>query len=161
MAIAGVTVAALAGWQMTYTSGWEGIRFTPYMDVTGVLTVCIGHTGPDIIAGKTYSKDECSALFAADMATVDAALSSCVHTPAPLKPAVVVALRDFAFNVGTTAACNSTLVRKLNSGDTAGACDEFQRWTKAGGRPVYGLKVRRELGVPDRMSEADLCRSAL
>jgi lysozyme len=29
-----------------------------------VLTVCDGHTGPDIIAGKRYSDAECDAMLA-------------------------------------------------------------------------------------------------
>lgn len=160
--IGGVSLAAIMAFQFSYTSGWEGVRFKPYSDVVGVLTVCIGHTGPDIIPGKTYSKAECQALFESDMATVvDGPLSVCLHPPQPLKPETVAAIRDFAFNVGGGAACSSTLMRKINAGDTAGACDEFARWTKAGGRVIYGIKVRRMIGVPDRLSEADLCRAGL
>jgi lysozyme len=124
--------------------------------------VCIGHTGPDIVPGKTYSKAECQALFESDMATVvDGPLSQCLHPPKPLSPEVVVAIRDFTFNVGGAKACNSELMRRINAGDTAGACDQFQRWLKAGGKVIYGLKVRRMIGVPDRLSEADLCRAGL
>ena len=160
--IAGVALAALTLWQFTYTSGWEGVRFQPYRDVVGVLTVCIGHTGPDIVPGKTYSKAECEALFASDMATVvDGPLSECLHPPKPLAPEVVVTVRDFTFNVGGRAACNPTLVRKLNAGDTAGACEEFGRWTKAAGREIWGLKVRRVVGRDGLQSEADLCRAGL
>jgi lysozyme len=160
--LGGVTLACVAAFQFAYTSGWEGVKFKPYRDVVGVLTVCIGHTGPDIVPGKTYSKAECQALFESDMATVvDGPLSACLRPPQPLKPEVIVAVRDFTFNVGGGAACNSTLMRKINSGDTAGACEEFARWINAGGRPIYGLKVRRMIGVPDRLSEADLCRAGL
>jgi lysozyme len=157
-----VAVAALTLWQFTYTLGWEGIRFKPYRDVVGVLTVCIGHTGPDIVPGKTYTKAECQALFDRDMATVvDGPLSACLNPPKPLAPEVVVAVRDFTFNVGGGAACRSSLVRKLNAGDTAAACDEFGRWVKAKGREIWGLKVRRVVGRDGLKSEADLCRSGL
>ncbi|EBY2991617.1 lysozyme, partial [Salmonella enterica subsp. enterica serovar Typhimurium] len=39
---------------------------------------------------------------------------------------------------------SSTLLRKLNSGDYAGAADEFLRWNKAGGKVLNGLTRRRE-----------------
>jgi lysozyme len=38
----------------------------------------------------------------------------------------------------------STLLRKLNAGDYAGAADEFLRWNKAGGKVLNGLTRRRE-----------------
>lgn len=57
---------------------------------------------------------------------------------------------DFAYNVGVGAFCNSTLVKKLNAGDYAGACAELSRWTRFQGKDCtirsnkcYGLVVRR------------------
>lgn len=160
--LAGVLLVTLDAFQANYTQGWEGVRFVPYRDVAGVLTVCAGHTGADIVPGKVYTKDECAALFQADLErVVDVPLAACLHPPAALAPEVVAAVRDFTFNVGGGAACKSTLVAKLNAGDTAGACEEFKRWVYAGGRVVYGLQVRRYLGDPGRQSEADLCRAGL
>lgn len=160
--LAGVLLVTIDAFQAAYTTGWEGVRFMPYRDVAGVLTVCVGHTGPDIVPGKVYTKDECAALFQADLErVVDVPLSSCLHPPAPLAPEVVAAVRDWTFNVGGGAACKSTLVAKLNAGDTAGACEEFRRWVNAGGRVIYGLQVRRYLGDTGRESNADLCRSGL
>ena len=53
----------------------EGVRQWAYLDPPGILTVCRGHTGPDVVRGKQYSLVECDALFSADMkkaiATVD------------------------------------------------------------------------------------------
>jgi lysozyme len=46
-------------------------------------------------------------------------------------------------NVGSDAACKSTLMRKLNMGDLAGACSELSRWTMAGGKVYPGLVRRR------------------
>lgn len=36
----------------------ENIAYEPYYDVAGVLTVCVGHTGPDIV-WKHYTHNEC------------------------------------------------------------------------------------------------------
>ncbi|HHE8508311.1 TPA: lysozyme [Citrobacter freundii] len=54
------------------------------------------------------------------------------------------ALVSFAYNVGSRALSTSTLLRKLNAGDYAGAADEFLRWNKAGGKVMNGLTRRRE-----------------
>ena len=43
-----------------------------------------------------------------------------------------------------TVLSTSTLLRKLNAGDYAGAADEFLRWNKAGGKVLNGLTRRRE-----------------
>lgn len=55
-----------------------------------------------------------------------------------------------AYNIGATAFCDSTLVRKLNTRDYAGACAEISRWTRFQGKDCtirsngcYGLATRR------------------
>ena len=55
-----------------------------------------------------------------------------------------VAVVSWSYNVGTGAACRSTLVRKANAGDLYGACDELLRWNRAGGRVLNGLTNRRK-----------------
>ena len=52
------------------------------------------------------------------------------------------------------AACGSTLVRMVNRGDNAGACNQLPRWNRADGRVVQGLTNRRN-------AERDLCRFGL
>ncbi len=53
---------------------------------------------------------------------------------------------SWAFNIGTGAACRSTLVRKLKASppDYAGACSELLRWNKQAGRVLPGLIKRRQ-----------------
>ena len=59
----------------------------------------------------------------------------------------LAALTSFVYNAGTRVITHSTLSRKLNSGDFAGAAREFPRWNKAnqGGQLVVfpGLTRRR------------------
>lgn len=50
----------------------------------------------------------------------------------------------WAYNVGTGAACKSSLVRKLQAGDYSGACRELLRWDKQAGRVLPGLTKRRQ-----------------
>ncbi len=54
------------------------------------------------------------------------------------------ALTSFTFNLGIGNLKASTLLRKLNAGDYAGAADQFLVWNKAGGQVMAGLTKRRE-----------------
>ncbi|MCV5959309.1 hypothetical protein OFO30_28405, partial [Escherichia coli] len=49
IAIASVLITGPSG-----NDGLEGVSYIPYKDIVGVWTVCHGHTGKDIIPGKTY-----------------------------------------------------------------------------------------------------------
>lgn len=120
---------------------WEGVRYTPYRDSVGVLTVCYGHTGPDIVPGRAYSKAECDALLDEDMAEADAEVRRCL--PMPMLLHIEAALTDAAFNLGPRVVCGSTLQRKALANDWPGACAELDRWNKAGGREFRGLTLRR------------------
>ncbi|CRY31671.1 endolysin [Yersinia enterocolitica] len=130
------------------SEGLEGREYLPYRDVVGVLTVCDGHTGKDIIPSKRYSDAECDALLHQDLIPVFAAIDRIVNVP--MSDFRKAALASFGYNVGITAMTNSTMVKKLNRGDTSGACDELRRWIKAGGKVWKGLVNRREV-------ERELC----
>ncbi|HEN3614723.1 TPA: lysozyme [Yersinia enterocolitica] len=130
------------------SDGLEGREYMPYRDVVGVLTVCDGHTGKDIIPNKGYSDAECDALLHQDLIPVFAAIDRIVNVP--MSDFRKAALASFGYNVGITAMTNSTMVKKLNRGDTSGACDELRRWIKAGGKVWKGLVNRREV-------ERELC----
>ncbi len=54
IAIASVLITGPSG-----NDGLEGVSYIPYKDIVGVWTVCHGHTGKDIMLGKTYTKAEC------------------------------------------------------------------------------------------------------
>lgn len=51
---------------------------------------------------------------------------------------------DLAYNIGVSAFCGSTLVKKLNAGDYEGACREILRWDRQAGRQLRGLTIRRQ-----------------
>jgi lysozyme len=54
------------------------------------------------------------------------------------------AIVSWTFNVGSRAACGSTLVKKLRALDYAGACNELLRWDRFQGRRLAGLTKRRQ-----------------
>lgn len=127
----------------TGNDGLEGIRLKAYQDVIGVWTVCYGHTGNDIMLGKTYSKAECNALLNKDLATVAKQINPYIKVDIP--ETTRGALYSFVYNVGAGNFKTSTLLYKINQGDTKGACDQLRRWTYAGGKQWKGLVSRREI----------------
>jgi lysozyme len=52
-------------------------------------------------------------------------------------------MTSLAYNIGVKAFTNSTLLRKFNAGDLAGAAAEFPRWNRAAGKVMRGLTNRR------------------
>jgi lysozyme len=64
--------------------------------------------------------------------------------PVPMHPYEFQAYVSFTYNVGETAFCKSTLAKKLNALDYAGACKELLRWDKVNGVTVKGLTSRRQ-----------------
>lgn len=123
--------------------GVEGRAYEPYKDVAGVWTVCDGHTGTDIIKGKTYTDRECDRLLWNDLKPVKRAVDSMVQVPLSEYPRA--ALYSFTYNVGISAFSKSTLLKKLNNGDQFGACEELRRWVYAGGMKWRGLMNRRDM----------------
>ena len=147
IALGGVPLESIRAEQHIMTSGWEGTRYVVYLDSGGVPTTCTGHTGPEVKMGQVYTGQQCIELFEKDFhEKVDLPLSRCLRPPQSLPPEVVVALRDFAFNVGGGAACSSTLMKLLNAGKTREACEQFSRWVFVKRTFVQGLKNRRDVG---------------
>lgn len=54
------------------------------------------------------------------------------------------AIISWSFNVGARAACESTLVKKLQAFDYTGACQELLRWNRFQGKELAGLTKRRQ-----------------
>ncbi len=124
-------------------SFFEGVEYKPYKDVVGVTTVCFGHTGADIILTKTYSESECLSLLEKDLNKVRKGVDPLIKVD--IDDNTRAAIYSFAYNVGTGAFARSTMLKKLNAGDIAGACNELKRWTYAGGKEWKGLVTRREI----------------
>ncbi|WP_145531836.1 glycoside hydrolase family protein, partial [Yersinia kristensenii] len=61
IAVSAAGALAIAGALLGGNDGLEGRKYVAYYDVVGVLTVCDGHTGKDIIPNKKYSDAECDA----------------------------------------------------------------------------------------------------
>ncbi|MXF49413.1 glycoside hydrolase family protein [Raoultella sp. Lac2] len=138
IAIASALIAGPTG-----NDGLEGVRYKPYQDVVGVWTVCYGHTGKDILLGKTYTEAECRALLNKDLNTVARQINPYIKQPIP--ETMRGALYSFAYNVGASNFQTSTLLRKINQGDQKGACDQLRVWIYAKKVIWKGLVTRREI----------------
>lgn len=119
---------------------FEGLRLEAYYDSVGVKTIGYGHTGPGVAKGKITEK-EAEDLLRSDLSSAESDVLSLVKVP--LDDHQFGALVSFAFNLGGGALAESTLLRKLNSGDYSGASQEFRKWTFAGGQELPGLVARR------------------
>jgi len=129
----------------------EGLRQMAYDDTGGILTVCWGHTGKDVVKGKKYTLDECRKFLDADMGSAIDEVEKC-QPGMPEK--VLAAFGDITFNEGKTAACDqskSHAARYLASHDYVRACKELPKWgkTKVAGILVSlpGLTSRRHVEV--------------
>jgi lysozyme len=151
---AGIVAALLASLAV-----WEGSKQVPYRDHIGVLTVCRGITGPDVIEGKRYSASECEALETKHIERMLARMDKCVTVP--MKDGELLAYAHFTYNVGEAAFCRSTLVKKLNAGQHGAACNEMRKWTWAGGKDCRDPK-NRCAGLPRRRDyETQMCLEGL
>ena len=131
---------------------FEGRVYKPYRDMGGVLTVCDGHTGVDIIENKTYTDAECDVLLKNDVTRIEVAVNKALKVPVP--DLTRAAFISFTYNVGTRAFELSTLLQLANAGDLEGACDQLSRWVFVKGVMINGLINRR-------ISERTLCMKGI
>lgn len=146
-----VLIAAAA-----FVGPWEGERLDAYLDRVAsppVWTVCYGETR-GVRPGDRYTAQQCSDMLMRALQDFYDPLARCIPALPQQPQGVQVALVSWSYNVGTGAACGSTLARRANAGDWRAACNELPRWNKAGGRVVRGLVNRRA-------AEQRLCLGAL
>jgi lysozyme len=127
---------------LALTKSFEGLHLEAYRDCAGVWTIGYGHTGPTLAAGQTISEPEAEEFLRADLADAVACVNRGVQSV--ISQNQFDAMVDFCFNAGRGNFLQSTLLRKLNSGDFAGAAAQFALWVHAGGEVVAGLVRRRK-----------------
>ena len=120
---------------------FEGCRLTSYVCPAGVLTIGYGSTGSHVKSGMTITKEEAENLLRKDVSRFETAVNDLVKVS--LNQGQFDALVSFAFNLGSGALAESTLLRLLNNSDYEGAAAQFDRWVKAGAVTLEGLVRRR------------------
>lgn len=120
---------------------WEGKENNAYRDIVGIETICYGFTH-GVKMGDYKTDAQCEESLAKELTSYNKDMKKYVSVPLPEN--MEVAYTSFVWNVGIGAWKNSTLLKKLNSKDYVGACQQLLRWDKAGGKTVKGLTNRRQ-----------------
>lgn len=124
---------------------FEGFYARPYVCPAGFWTIGYGH-----LCDRTHpviTIAEAEAYLAQDMmAALSATLRYC-PVLAGESDNRLSAIVDFTFNLGAGRLQTSTLRRRINQKDWAGAAEELRRWVRGGGRVLAGLVARREAEI--------------
>ncbi len=126
---------------LSLIKSFEGLRLLAYRDAVGVWTVGYGATR-GVKAGMSVTKEQAERMLLNDVQRFEPEVERLVQVP--LTGNQWDALVSFTYNLGAANLESSTLLRKLNAGDYAGAAEQFPRWNKAGGKVLPGLVRRRE-----------------
>lgn len=128
---------------------FEGFKDYAYIDTDGTPVIGYGLSriaGKPVEIGDRISPTEADAALNNHLQEIHQQLDQIVKVN--LSESQLSALASISFNVGINSIKTSTLVRKINAKDYAGAANEFLRWDKANlrGRLVQmpGLTRRRE-----------------
>jgi lysozyme len=137
--IGGLSLSAVAFGVLVQYEGWCGSACIP---IPGDVPTLGFGTTEGVKLGDTITPPKAVARALQDVAKFEGAVKQCVTVP--LYQYEYDALIQLSYNIGPTAFCGSTLVKKANAGDYAGMCREILRWDRAQGRVVRGLTLRRE-----------------
>ena len=119
---------------------FEGLRLEAYRCPAGIWTIGYGHTG-GVQGGETITEERAEELLREDLKNIQKRLAPRLRVE--VDAGQCAALLSLAFNVGVGAVAGSKLLRRLNEGLPEAAADEFLDWTRAGGKELPGLVVRR------------------
>ena len=124
---------------------FEGLKLKAYDDGVGVWTIGFGTTiypnGIKVKKGDTCTEAQAKAYMAHDLKKFESAVNSAVTVL--INQNQFDAMVSLAYNIGTSAFKNSTLVKKLNESNYKSAAAQFNVWNKGGGKVMQGLVSRR------------------
>jgi Phage-related lysozyme (muraminidase) len=126
----------------------EGLKLKAYRCPSGIWTIGHGHTR-GVYPGMVITEELADKFLVDDVWNFEREVESLVKVP--ITQSQFDALVSFAFNVGSDiddddiaeGLGDSTLLRKLNSGDILGAANEFPKWNRSRGVVLSGLTKRR------------------
>lgn len=131
-----------------FIESWEGCRLKAYKCPAGIWTIGSGHT-KDVTEHDEITYEQSRELLRQDIEDVAHALSRFINRS--VTRGQFIALVSLAFNLGARGVIEGCpkLMFKLNTGDIAGAAEEFLDCDRASGKRLPGLTRRRR-------AEADL-----
>lgn len=125
----------------------EGFRSKAYLDSAGVPTIGYGTiclpSGDAVQIGMTCTNAEATEWLENHIRTQ---VETCIqrNVAVDLTQNEYDSICSFIYNLGCRNFKSSTLLKKINLGDSVGAGAEFIKWNKAGGRVIAGLTTRRQ-----------------
>jgi lysozyme len=132
-----LTAATLVG--IAVEEGFVGTAYTP---VKGdVPTIGFGTTS-GVKQGDKITPERALVKLLDDASKFTQAVKTCA--PVPMYQYEFDAYVSLTYNIGPTAFCNSTLVKKLLAYDYEAACKEILKWDYFKGKPLKGLTLRRQ-----------------
>lgn len=120
----------------------EGCKLTSYLCPAGVWTRGYGHT-KKAKPGQTITQEQAVTDLFEDILPIERALTDIFGDELHQHEFDAVVL--FVFNIGLRKFRESTMFKLLLDGKNARAADEFPRWINAGGKPLKGLVIRRDI----------------
>ena len=124
-------IMAIAESTLSYITEEEGFRNKAYKDSKGLPTIGVGHlikaSEPHLL-NATLSDEQVKELLRSDLKWCSEAVESSVRVP--LQQHQFDALYSLCFNIGADNFRQSTVLKKLNTGDYRGAADAFMMWVK-------------------------------
>lgn len=127
---------------------FEGLSLKPYLCPAGVPTIGYGSTRYE--DGKPVSlKDRPITQALADELLLLTLCRDYMPGVLKLSPTLeqhngaLAAITDFAYNLGVLRYAGSTLRRRVDAKDWAGARAELAKWVNGGGKRLPGLATRR------------------
>ena len=156
MGIAALVLSAGAFVGILTREGYtEGVVIPTKGDVP---TIGFGTTG-GVKAGDRTTPVKAAQRALLDVRTYEGAVKSCVR--APMTQAEYDVYVDLTYNIGSSAFCNSTIVKRLNGGDYRGACDAILMYRFAAGYDCSTPGNRRCAGLwTDRQRSHAQCVAA-
>lgn len=125
---------------------FEGLRLEAYLDSARIATIGWGSikypNGNKVKLGDKITKAQAKEYKLHDLKEFENTVNTSVKVP--LTQNQYDALVSLSYNIGSSAFKNSTLLKKLNSGDYKGAAEQFLVWNKVNSKKVQGLVNRRE-----------------
>lgn len=115
---------ALSATGLLLIAAHEGFSPTPYKDTGGVITNGFGNATIEPNKPVTVTK----ALSDLNINATSAGQSVMRCVTADITQGQYDAYVSFAYNVGSSAFCKSTMAKKANLGDRDGSCAEFDKW---------------------------------
>ena len=126
----------------------EAMISSPYVDIAGVRTVCVGQTYK--VEDRTYHPAECADKLVKRVERVFVPeIKRCTLHWNNLGQPTKDALISFTYNLGSTTYCKSSIARRLNEGRGIEACERLLLYNKA---RVNG-KLQVVKGLADRRAK--------